>query len=129
MNEPTMEALARRLDRVERENRQLKRVGVVALAVIATVVLMGQTTQQSKVVEAEQVKANEVEARKFILRDASGKEARAELALSADDSPHLTLSDRGGKVIWSAPEQQAAGASRPARGSINPARTGPLRTR
>ncbi|MEE9549762.1 MAG: hypothetical protein V3W08_05115 [Candidatus Binatia bacterium] len=31
MNNPTMETLARRLDRVERENRRLKRVGVVAL--------------------------------------------------------------------------------------------------
>ena len=35
MNEPTMETLARRLDRVERENRLLKRAGVLALAVIA----------------------------------------------------------------------------------------------
>ncbi len=42
MSEPTMETLARRLDRVERENRRLKRAGVVALAVIAAVVLMGQ---------------------------------------------------------------------------------------
>ncbi len=31
MNEPTMETLARRLDRVERENRWLKQAGVVAL--------------------------------------------------------------------------------------------------
>lgn len=29
MNEPTIETLARRLDRVERENRCLKRAGVV----------------------------------------------------------------------------------------------------
>ncbi len=41
MNEPTMETLARRLDRVERENRWLKQAGVVALAVIVAVVLMG----------------------------------------------------------------------------------------
>ncbi len=32
MAEPTMETLARRLDRVERENRRLKRAGVAALA-------------------------------------------------------------------------------------------------
>ena len=32
MNKPTMETLARRLDRVERENRHLKRAGGVALA-------------------------------------------------------------------------------------------------
>ncbi len=42
MNEPTMETLARRVDRVERENRRLKQAGHVAIAVIAAVVLMGQ---------------------------------------------------------------------------------------
>ncbi len=64
MVEPTMETLARRLDRVERENRWLKQAGVVALAVIAAVVLMGQATQGkvAKVVEAE----------KFVLRDEKG---------------------------------------------------------
>ncbi len=53
MNEPTMETLARRLDRVERENRRMKQAGVVALAVIAAVVLMGQATptKGAKVVE------------------------------------------------------------------------------
>jgi len=44
MNEPTMETLARRLDMVERENRWLKQAGVVAIAVIAAVLLMGQAT-------------------------------------------------------------------------------------
>jgi len=34
MNEPTMETLARRLDRVERENRRLKRAGVMILTVM-----------------------------------------------------------------------------------------------
>ncbi len=55
MNEPTMETLARRLDRVERENRRLKRAGVAALAVIAAVVMMGQATASKvvRVIEAE----------------------------------------------------------------------------
>ncbi len=35
MVEPTIETLARRLDRVERENRWLKQAAVVILAVIA----------------------------------------------------------------------------------------------
>jgi len=47
MNNPTMETLARRLERVERENWRMKRVGVVALALIAAVVLMGQATARS----------------------------------------------------------------------------------
>ncbi len=42
MNEPTIEILARRLGKVERENRRMKQAGVVALVVIAAVVLMGQ---------------------------------------------------------------------------------------
>ena len=45
-----MDTLARRLDRVEHENRRLKLLGTVALAVIAAVVLMGQATG-SKVVD------------------------------------------------------------------------------
>ncbi len=75
MNEPTMEALARRLDRVERENRWLKRAGVMALFVIAAIVLMGQATwklappgKPGRVVGAEQ----------FIVHDARGG-VRAEL--------------------------------------------------
>ncbi len=39
MNEPTMETLARRLDRVDRENRRLKRAGTWTLTVMAVVVL------------------------------------------------------------------------------------------
>ncbi len=42
MNQPTMETVVRRLDRLEQENRRLKRWGALALAVIAVVVLMGQ---------------------------------------------------------------------------------------
>ncbi len=61
MNEPTIETLARRVERVERENRYLRRSGVVALAVIAAVVLMGQATR-NKTVKAE----------KFVVVDSSG---------------------------------------------------------
>jgi len=42
MNDLTMETLARRLDRVERENRRLKQPGVVALAVFTVLLVMGQ---------------------------------------------------------------------------------------
>ncbi len=77
MSEPTIETLARRLDRVERENRWLKQAGVVALAVIAAVVLMGQATE-SKV-------AKVVEAEKFVVKDRDG-EVRATLGI--EKSPH-----------------------------------------
>lgn len=96
MNEPTTQTLARRLDRVERENRRLKGAGVVALALVAAMVLMGQATG-SKVIEAE----------RFVLKDKDGK-VRAELGLSggvfADsrmilkpDAPHLSFYDEKSK--------------------------------
>ncbi len=84
MNEPTMETLTRRLDRVERENRRLKQTGVVALAVIAAVVLMGQA-MPSKVVEAEQ----------FVVRDASGK-VHAVLGTVNKRAVSLALIDKNG---------------------------------
>ncbi len=86
MNEPTMETLARRLDRVERENRWLKQAGVVALAVIAAVVLMGQATtaKVAKVIEAE----------KFVLRDGQGRE-RAALEMKVG-VVRLVLKDQDG---------------------------------
>ena len=124
MNEPTMETLARRLDKVERENQRLKRSGVVALAVIAAIVLMGQAASKlappgkpGKVVGAEQ----------FIVHDARGGvratlgtlpdgtvrlvlydrgnpgETRVILSAGPDSSPALSFSDKAGKVIWSAP--------------------------
>ena len=65
MNEPTIETVARRLDRVERENRLLKRAAVVALAVISAAVLMGQATE-SKPTTA-------LEAERFVLKDSAGK--------------------------------------------------------
>ncbi len=102
MNEPTLE---QRLDRLERENRCLKRAGALALAVIAAVVLMGQATgaKVPKVIEAE----------RFVVRDASGN-TRAVLgstvlettqtgAVEKRPPSSLVLFDKDGKVTWSAP--------------------------
>ncbi|MFQ5988961.1 MAG: hypothetical protein ACE5K9_03490 [Candidatus Methylomirabilales bacterium] len=124
MNEQTMETLARRLDKVERENRLMKQVGVVALAVIAALVLMGQAARKTappgkpgKIVGAEQ----------FIVHDARGGvraelgtlpngtvrlvlydrgnpgETRIILSAGPESSPVLSFSDKAGKVIWRAP--------------------------
>jgi hypothetical protein len=88
MNKPTMETLARRVERVEGENRRLKQVGVVALAVIGAVVLIGQATagKVAKVVEAE----------RFVLLDPSG-ETRAALTQTKGGSS-LYLYDEKGKL-------------------------------
>jgi hypothetical protein len=83
MNERTMNLLARRLDRLERENRRLKRVGSAVLIGLAILALMGQATpaRVQKLVEAE----------RFVLRDTNGK-LRATLSME-DGSPSLSLHD------------------------------------
>jgi hypothetical protein len=74
MTSPTAD-VTQRLDRLERENRRLKRIGGVVLVTLAAVVLMGQATpgKVAKVVEAE----------KFVLRDRAGQ-LRATLAADAN---------------------------------------------
>ena len=64
MNEPTMDKLVQRLDRLERENRRLKRIGAFVLGAIAAVVIMGQATA-SKVPKV-------IEAQEFVLKDSNG---------------------------------------------------------
>lgn len=89
MNIQQLEALAGRLDRLERENRLLKRAGLAAIGLIAAVVLMGQA-QPSHV-------AKMVEAERFLVRDATGK-PRATLGLLPDGSPSLNLIDKDGNI-------------------------------
>ncbi len=124
MNEPTMDTLARRLDRLERENRRLKIAGVMALAVIAAIVLMGQAASKlappgkpGKVVGAEQFIVHDarggVRAELGTLPDGTDRlvlydrgnpgETRIILSAGPESSPALSFSDKAGKVIWSAP--------------------------
>ncbi len=85
MNEPTISKLDQRLDRLERENRRLKRIGALVVVGIAAVVLMGQA-RSSKV-------AKVIEAEKFVLRDTSGQ-VGATLFTVGEGSPHLEFSDK-----------------------------------
>jgi hypothetical protein len=62
-----LNAVIARLEKVEKENRRLKRAGITCLLVAACVVLMGQA-RPSRTLEAE----------RFVLKDASGR-VRAEL--------------------------------------------------
>lgn len=84
MSEPTLDTLAQRLERAERENRSLRRVGVLMLVGVAALLIAAQPTA-SRVVEAE----------KFVVRDAGGK-IRAELGAPPDGRVALTLFDRDG---------------------------------
>jgi len=88
MNEPTMDKLMERLNRLEGENCWLKRIVALVVVVIAAVFLMGQAkvSKVAKVIEAE----------KFVVRDKSGK-VRAALQISAEGGPSLDLYDKNGK--------------------------------
>ena len=79
------QALAARIESLERHNRFYKRGGLALLLTVAILVVMGQA-QPSRTVEAQD----------FILKDANGNK-RAELAL-LNDNPMLTLFDTKGEA-------------------------------
>jgi hypothetical protein len=72
-----------RLEAVEKENRNLKRAGLVAALLVGLLLIMGQA-RPPRTVEAE----------KFVLKDEGGN-SRAELAM-VSGSPALTLTDGQG---------------------------------
>ncbi len=86
MNEPTMGALVRRMEAVERENRRWQWMVTVTLAVVAAMVVLVQATPTKfgKVLEAE----------RFVLRDTNGS-IRAELGF-IDGASVLLLNDKDG---------------------------------
>lgn len=125
-------ALVRRLDALERQNRGLKRAGVVALLLLAGLWLMGRVVPQ---------KGRLIEAERLVIRDNQGK-ARAELTAGSivyyakdgveqmtldpdhlaffdpaqpagtsariylqvlEGEPTVRLSNKHGEIIWSAP--------------------------
>ena len=63
MTETSSDALVRRIERLERENRRFKRKGAAIVVGIVAVLLMGQTVPKSRTIEAE----------KFVLKDKRGK--------------------------------------------------------
>ncbi|MFQ5894499.1 MAG: hypothetical protein ACE5JJ_01585 [Nitrospinota bacterium] len=76
--------LEERLSRLERQNRRLKQVGALALALLGSILLMGQALPKSRTVEAE----------KLVLKDPKGRE-RARLWIDKN-GPRLTFYDEKG---------------------------------
>ncbi|MHC4137873.1 MAG: hypothetical protein ACYS0K_23270 [Planctomycetota bacterium] len=127
-----------RLERLERENRWMRRIGAVGVAVAAAVFLVGQgkekvppnlvarsLTLKDKegtvhaylaagvdgsslifVDKAHKMRASlivgGVRGARLTFHDRDGK-ARAGLGTLVSGSPHVTLSDAKGNVIWQAP--------------------------
>ena len=96
MDEPTLESLARRLARLERENRWLKRIGAVLVVVAAAGGLMGQV----------QPTAGTVESQRFVVKDAAGWSnlqvfdragtSRLATGVAADGAAVLVINDSSG---------------------------------
>jgi hypothetical protein len=79
-----LHAITQRLDRLERQNRWLKRLGAIVLVALGAVIAMGQAPAKRTVVADE-----------FVLKDSTGMK-RAVLELERGQ-PMLTLFDANGK--------------------------------
>jgi hypothetical protein len=90
MGEPTMDAVTRRLERLERDNRRYKRVASLAVACVGLAVLLGAAPSKKAKIP------DEVRAGRFVLVDKAGN-AHAQWATTAEKQPYLVLSDAAGK--------------------------------
>jgi hypothetical protein len=86
---PEMQAIVQRIEKLEAENRRLKRVGL-AVAVLTAVVFGMAQTKPSQTVEAKE----------FILKDKLGRE-RAALRMDVGDSVRFGLKDARGDPLMS----------------------------
>lgn len=85
-----LEALSRRVERLEHANRRWRGLAGGALALLGMVVLLGAAANKKTKSPAE------VRAQRLVLVDKADKE-RAELRMLSDDQPGLVLADDAGK--------------------------------
>ena len=90
MDEPTLETLSRRVERLEHANLQWKRLATWALALLGIVVLLGAAASRKAKSPAE------LRAQRIVLVDKAEK-GRAELTLMSENQPGLLLADDAGK--------------------------------
>jgi hypothetical protein len=92
-----------RIERLEEQNRRLKRSALAGLVVIASLGLMGQTQRKTTprvpapTPSPAPVMPKNIEAESFVLKDANGH-VRAELSMSGT-GPSLKLRDQGGTAL------------------------------
>ena len=84
-----LEALAQRLERLERANWRWRRLASAVLALLAIAVLLGATASKKAKSPAE------VRAQRLVLVD-KADQTKAELRLVSDDQPALLLADTAG---------------------------------
>lgn len=102
MSEQERERILSRIERLETENRRLKRGATAVLLAIAAIALMGQTTTRKRPAAAPApppalVLPKNIEAESFVLKDPAGK-ARANLSMSGT-GPALKLLDANGSAL------------------------------
>ena len=111
MTEGAVEALAQRLDRMERGLRRWRIIGVIGWALLTASVAAGfllvlrlpvETASEEETTDGEDVVEDEVRARAFVLVDEDGR-PRAALAMRPDGTPALAFSNEEGRILWKAP--------------------------
>jgi hypothetical protein len=102
---PEKDAIISRLERLETQNRRLKRGALTCLAALVSIGLMGQTQRKSTRPPASATAApaappampKNIEAESFTLKDANGR-VRADLSMSGT-GPSLKLRDQSGTPL------------------------------
>lgn len=103
MSEQESERILSRIERLERQNRRMKRGALCLLVALASIGLMGQTTTHRKKAAPapapppEAVLPKNIEAESFVLKDPAGK-PRAELSMSGT-GPAFKLRDANGSAL------------------------------
>ncbi len=90
MHEPSWQALAQRVDRLERASRWWKRLTSVTLVGVTIMVLLGATAGKTA------KSPTELRGQRIVLVD-KAEQGRAELTLLSDNQPGLMLTDDSGK--------------------------------
>ena len=90
MGEPSWQALARRVDRLERESRWWKRLAGVTLVLLGITVLLGaEASKKAK-------RPAELRGHRIVLVD-TAERGRAELTMMPDNQPGMMLMDDAGR--------------------------------
>jgi hypothetical protein len=90
MHEPTWAALTQRLERLEQENRQWKRMASLTIAWLGAVILIGATVSKKAKVP------DELRTKRLVLADEAARD-RTEFSVTTENRPALVLSDDAGK--------------------------------
>ncbi len=108
MDHPIIDALAERVNRLERENRRLKQCGLALLSLAGVGLLMGQAAPRANVVQAQRVVIVDEEGNERIVMAAAKDQAniflkngrgQSSVVLSvAKDSAGLSVTDAEGKM-------------------------------